>query len=594
MRLLAASSSASGSRPAAARAVTGGGAPRPALPPLAASAASAASAAAPPLPPPLPLTPRVTDGAWGSTDARLMREALDDAERVVKIATAMDLEADTAAAAAAAAPSAPRAASSPPAGSNEKPSSAPAIKSRRAQAAALFSRVLLGRSPDDLRALAVSHGQPAYRGDQLHGAIASGRAGADLSGVRVLPRAWRERLEREGWSVGRPVVSHEAVAPDGTRKLLLRLADGHEIETVGIPVDGDEGDDGMSGGGGGGGGEGAGEDARGAGKGRGSGAAGPSGQASRLTCCVSTMAGGCPLRCAFCATGRSAFARNLAPHEILAQAMAVRDAFSGRRVSRVVFMGGGEPLVNLPSVLEAVALLRRDLGMSGRAITISTVGVPNTIARLAEARLACTLAVSLHAPEQALRERLVPSAKAYPLDALMRDCADYFRATGRRVTFEYTLMAGQNDSDEHARALAALLKRHGMLSSSPLPANAPPPFGSASFSPPPPSSSSSSSSAAAASSSSSSSSDARAAPSWGGGAHVNLIPYNSVDGAGFSRPARARVAAFRKELQESAGRALSVSVRATRGEEASAACGQLAYKANGPSAGAAAVGGGRT
>jgi 23S rRNA (adenine2503-C2)-methyltransferase len=472
-----------------------------------------------------------------------MREALDDAEQVVKVA--LDLGEEER--------GAKPAAETPAAATKTKTAPRPAT-SRRAQAALLFSKTLLGRSPEDLRALAVSHGQPAYRGDQLYSAITSDKDGGarNLAGVRVLPKAWRERLEGEGWTVGRPVVSHEAVAPDGTRKLLLRLADGHEIETVGIPVDGDDGDDGMSSGGGGGGEDGSGGAAGGGGK---SAAKRPTPhQSSRLTCCVSTMAGGCPLRCAFCATGKSAFARNLAPHEILAQAMATRDAFGGRRVSRVVFMGGGEPLVNLPSVLEAVALLRRDLGLSGRAITISTVGVPNTIQRLAGARLAATLAVSLHAPNQALREKLVPSAKVYPLDALMQDCADYFRTTGRRVTFEYTLMSGENDSDEHARELAALLRRHGMLSAA----------------------------ASAAGGSSFGSSGGSASPSvaaWGG-AHVNLIPYNSVEGGAFSRPSRGRVFDVRRALEAAAGRSLSVSVRATRGEEANAACGQLAYKAN--------------
>jgi len=523
----------------------------------------------------MPLAPRVTEGAWGSTDARLMREALEDADA-------------TLAGAAIAAPSPDAAA----ADAKPRQQKAPG---RRAQAAALFSKVLLGRSPEDLRALAASHGQPAYRGDQLYAAITGGAgkegsAAHDLAGVGTLPKAWRERLAAEGWHVGRPLVTHEAAAPDGTRKLLLRLADGHEIETVGIPVDKDDDDDGMSGGGGGGGGGGFdGERRQAAAARRGGGGGGPaaapapsplrqqspatlpppSAASRRLTCCVSTMAGGCPLRCSFCATGRSAFARNLAPHEILAQAMAVRDAFGGRRIGAVVFMGGGEPLVNLPSVLEAVALLRRDLGLSGRSITLSTVGVPHTIARLAEARLPVTLAVSLHAPNQALRERLVPSARAYPIDELMSDCAAYFRSTGRRVTFEYTLMAGENDSPEHARELAALLRRHGMLPSAAASASAAAAFASAG-----------SGRATPAASFASSSSPPPPSSSMHGGAHVNLIPYNSVEGTGYARPSRTRVYEFRKALQEAAGRAISVSVRATRGEEANAACGQLAYQAN--------------
>jgi 23S rRNA (adenine2503-C2)-methyltransferase len=503
-----------------------------------------------------------------------MREALDDAELVVTSLASPEGQADVAAA------PPKKVATKKPAAAADAASSPPQ-PSRRALAQQLFAKTLLGRSPEELRSLATNLGQPAYRGQQLYDALVAAPAPSSstpiqlpsLATIQTLPKAFREQLQAEGWGVGRPAVSHEAVAPDGTRKLLLRLADGHEIETVGIPVDGDDGDDGMSSSRGGD--EDGGEEQRGGAspssssvrRAKPSASSSSSTQSSRLTCCVSTMAGGCPLRCSFCATGRSAFSRNLAPHEILAQAMAVRDAFGGRRVSRVVFMGGGEPLVNLPSVLEAVKLLRRDMGLSGRAITISTVGVPNTIARLAEARLPVTLAVSLHAPNQALREKLVPSARAYPLEALMRDCADYFLATGRRVTFEYTLMRGENDGIEHARELAALLKRHGMLLSS---------------------SSSGGGGAAqrpsfASSSSSSSSPFAAAAPppvaAWGG-AHVNLIPYNSVEGTGYARPSRQAVADFRRALQEAAGRSLSVSVRATRGEEASAACGQLAYKAN--------------
>ena len=110
-----------------------------------------------------------------------------------------------------------------------------------------------------------------------------------------------------------------------------------------------------------------------------------------------------------------------------------------------VFMGMGEPLLNLPSVTSAVRYIQSQLGISGRSITVSTVGVPNAIGKLAAEELTCTLAVSIHAPNQQLRERIIPSAKVYPLEALMEDCRGYFEATGRRVTFEYTMMAGVND-----------------------------------------------------------------------------------------------------------------------------------------------------
>jgi len=200
------------------------------------------------------------------------------------------------------------------------------------------------------------------------------------------------------------------------------------------------------------------------------------------------------------------------------QVMMMQEAYE-QRVTNVVFMGMGEPLLNRPSVLAACRMLHEQLGLSARNITISTVGVPNAIRALGAADdMRATLAVSIHAPNQQLRESIIPSAKAYPIEALMADCAHFFRATGRRVTFEYTLMAGVNDGDEHARELAALLQRHQLAS------------------------------------------------------HVNIIPWNPVDESEFKRPSNNRVYAFQREL-EAAG--VPCTRRITRGLEAAAACGQL-------------------
>ena len=159
------------------------------------------------------------------------------------------------------------------------------------------------------------------------------------------------------------------------------------------------------------------------------------------------------MRCTFCATGKGGFARSLAAHEIVDQVLWVRERFGGKRVSNVVFMGMGEPCLNLPAVISAYRVLNEGLGIGGRSITISTVGVPNSLKRLAREGLSATLALSLHAPNQELREQLIPSAKAYPLRALMADVADYFKTTGRRVTFEYTLMEGVNDEPDHVSCL---------------------------------------------------------------------------------------------------------------------------------------------
>jgi len=182
-------------------------------------------------------------------------------------------------------------------------------------------------------------------------------------------------------------------------------------------------------------------------------------------------------------------------------------------------MGMGEPLLNLPSVMRAHAILNKDLGIGARHITISTVGVPNALRQLATYDTQSTLAVSIHAPNQALREQIVPSAKAYPLEALMSDCNHYFEVTGRRVTFEYTLLAGINDGEAQAEELAGLLRWHGSMKS-----------------------------------------------------HVNVIPWNPVDESEFKRPSRQSVQRFIDALQR---KGLTVSVRNTRGLEAAAACGQL-------------------
>lgn len=353
-------------------------------------------------------------------------------------------------------------------------------RAQRDAAKATAAAALLGRSADELKALAVARGEKAFRGKQLHDALYRPKEKTharirELADAKTLPAAFRLALSEEGLSVGRAAVASEVKARDGTAKLLLKLSDGFVVEAVGIPT------------------------------------------SSRLTVCVSSQVG-CPMRCTFCATGKGGFARNLSPHEIVDQVITVEEHF-GRRATNIVFMGMGEPLLNLRNTLAAHRCLNEDVGIGARNITISTVGVPNAIAKLAEARLQSTLAVSLHAPNQELRERLIPSAKAYPFDALLHDCQAFFETTGRRVTFEYTLLAGENDLPEHADELAALLNR-----------------------------------------------------TLGRGSHVNLIPYNPVDESDYQRPSDSAVKAFADALER---RGVASSVRQTRGLEAAAACGQL-------------------
>ncbi|WP_448596301.1 23S rRNA (adenine(2503)-C(2))-methyltransferase RlmN [Thermoleptolyngbya sp.] len=335
---------------------------------------------------------------------------------------------------------------------------------------------LLGQSLDQLTAWVQQQGQPAYRGKQLYQWLYQ-QGARSLSEISVFPKAWRAELA--DYPIGRSQIHYRATAPDGTVKFLLRLADGHIIETVGMPTY----DVSAS-------------------------------RLSRLTVCVSSQVG-CPMACDFCATGKGGFLRNLEAHEIIDQVLTVQEDF-GQRVSNIVFMGMGEPLLNTDNVLAAVRSLNTDVGIGQRTMTISTVGIPGHIRRLAAHKLQVTLAVSLHASNQPTREALIPSAKHYPLEALLDECREYVQQTGRRVTFEYILLAGLNDEPEHAEELAHHLR--------------------------------------------------------GFQSHVNLIPYNPISEVDYQRPDERRIKAFVRSLQD---HRIAVSVRYSRGLEADAACGQL-------------------
>nr|DAD28202.1 TPA_asm: hypothetical protein HUJ06_029670 [Nelumbo nucifera] len=314
----------------------------------------------------------------------------------------------------------------------------------------LDSRILLGMSEQELQQVARDFGQQSYRGKQLHHLLYKTKA-KEIQDFSHLPQAFRSDLQEAGWRVGRSPIHRAVAAADDTIKILIKLEDNRLVETVGIPVEDNKG-------------------------------------SYRLTACVSSQVG-CPLRCSFCATGKGGFSRNLQRHEIVEQVLAIEELFK-HRVTNVVFMGMGEPMLNLKAVLEAHRCLNKDVQIGQRMITISTVGVPNTIKKLASHKLQSTLAVSLHAPNQKLRETIVPSAKSYPLHALMKDCKDYFLETGRRVSFEYTLLAGVNDGVENAVELAELLH------------------------------------------------------AWGRGYHVNLIPFNPIEGSEYRRPYKKAVYSF--------------------------------------------------
>jgi len=225
---------------------------------------------------------------------------------------------------------------------------------------------LLAKSLEELTDWVKDQGQPAYRGKQLHQWLYE-KGVHSLADISVFPQEWRSKLA--DYPIGRSLIHYRSVAPDRTRKYLLKLADGLIIEAVGIPSE------------------------------------------KRLTVCVSSQVG-CPMSCDFCATGKGGFTRNLKAYEIVDQVLTVQEDFQ-QRVSHVVFMGMGEPLLNIPEVVTAIHSLNQDVGIGQRCLTISTVGLPHKIKQLAEHNLQVTFAVSLHASNQQVRAKLIPSADHY-------------------------------------------------------------------------------------------------------------------------------------------------------------------------------------
>ena len=337
---------------------------------------------------------------------------------------------------------------------------------------------LLGLNIAELGAAAGEAGEKAFRGKQIADWIYH-KGIHGVEGMSNLPAAFRAALA-ERYAVGRSTIVKAGQSRDRTFKLLLRADDGELIETVGMPY------------------------------------------TDRFSCCVSTQAG-CAVNCLFCATGAGGFKRNLSPAEIIDQVLTVGEYAAGKkilgkdgRVSHVVFMGMGEPLLNYDAVLKSVHLLNTELGIGMRNMTVSTIGYVPGIYKMAGERLQLTLAISLHTSDQDLRRKLVPGMSRYSLAEIIEAARDYVRATGRRITFEYCLLKGVNDGKDDAIRLAALLK--------------------------------------------------------GLNCHVNLIPYNSVEGSGFKAPEAAQVSAFYTILEASH---IQVTQREQRGAGIDAACGQL-------------------
>jgi 23S rRNA (adenine2503-C2)-methyltransferase len=316
--------------------------------------------------------------------------------------------------------------------------------------------------------------QPAFRAGQIERWLFQKRA-ADWDAMTDLPMFLRTALaERFTPRTGK--VARHTQSPDGTEKLLLELADGGRIECVLLR---DE---------------------------------------IRRTVCISTQVG-CGMGCVFCASGLDGVERNLTAGEILEQILLLdRLLTPDERLSHIVVMGMGEPLANVENLLVAleVASSPRGLGISARRITISTVGLPPAMRRLAEKNTRYRLAVSLHAPNDTLRNRLVPTNSKTGLAAILREADHYFEISGRQLTFEYVLLADLNDQPEHAVELARLLRgREAML---------------------------------------------------------NVIPYNPVAGLPFGTPTAQARETFRRILEDAG---LRVKFRHRKGDQIDAACGQL-------------------
>ena len=343
-----------------------------------------------------------------------------------------------------------------------------------ASAPAVILPHLLDLTWKDLQTWIAQAGEKPFRVGQVWKWIYSRRADS-FAAMTDLPQALRERLSGSFRLFSAEVAKHQASA-DGTEKFLLRLADGGEIECVLIRDD------------------------------------------ERRSICISSQVG-CAMGCVFCASGLDGVERNLTRGEIVEQMLRLQHLLPREeRLSHIVMMGMGEPLANLRNVLAALDIARSPdgLGISPRRITISTVGLPAAIDKLAQHAVPYNLAVSLHAPNDPLRDRLVPVNKKIGLDAVMRAADRYFEASGRRLTFEYVLLGEENDSQTCAEQLSRLMRGRPVM--------------------------------------------------------LNVIPYNPVAGLPYRTPSNASIRHF-KDILQRAG--VNVNFRVRKGGEIDAACGQL-------------------
>ncbi len=326
---------------------------------------------------------------------------------------------------------------------------------------------------EELRAELTAMGEKAFRAGQVFDWLYKRRA-AKFEGFTSLPKPLREKLAAR-FGLHPVALAEKRSSADGTTRFLFRLSDGAHVESVLIP-------------------------------------AGP-----RLTVCLSTQVG-CKFACAFCASGRHGFKRNLAPSEILGQVLFLEQAL-GRPLTNYVFMGMGEPLDNWTNVEKAIRIMNapEGLAIAARRITVSTAGFVEAFPRLEALDLQINVSISLHAATDRMRDRLMPINRRFPLETLIAAAEHYVRSGGRMLTLEYILIRGVNDALDDADGLAAIARRLR--------------------------------------------------------AKVNLIAYSPVEGTAFESPAEAEIDRFERWLEE---RKVGVTVRLSKGADIAAACGQLA------------------
>ena len=335
--------------------------------------------------------------------------------------------------------------------------------------------ILAGMTLSELEKFVADNNEPKFRAKQLHYWLYK-KSVPEFDQMSNLSKEFRAKLN-EIAQISDTKIKQRLISKDGTIKYLLEFPDGNVVEMVLMRFD----------------------------------------NRPNLTACVSCQIG-CPIRCVFCATGEKGLIRNLNAKEIVDQILTIqRD--TGLTVTNVVYMGQGEPLLNLDEVLKSLHVLNSELEIGMRRITISTSGIAPQIYKLADENRQLTLALSLHAPNHELREKLIPIEKKYHIEEVIKALHFLTSKTGRRVTIEYVLIEGINDSPEHAVEIISLLK--------------------------------------------------------GLNCNINLIPYNSLNRKDFKTPSPKKINMFKYLLEQSGKK---VTVRLERGSDILAACGQLSGK----------------